>query len=73
MWEEVARLEQGYYERGHREGGRDGRDEGRQEKAIENARIMLADGLDLASVVKYTGLLLTDVIALADQKADDNK
>lgn len=75
MWEEVVRLEQGYYERGHREGGLDGRDagfvedrvEGQKENAIENARIMLADGLDLETVAKYTRFSLADVTALVDE------
>lgn len=68
MWEEVVRLEQGYYDRGHRDGWLDGRDvgfaDGQQTKALDTARKMLADGLDPEVIAKYTELPLEAVMAL---------
>ncbi len=39
-------------------------EEGKKNKAIETARTMLADGLDAAVVMKYTGLSPDDLATL---------
>ncbi|MDM8561889.1 hypothetical protein QUF54_00880, partial [Candidatus Marithioploca araucensis] len=39
-------------------------EEGKKNKAIETARAMLADGLDAAVVMKYTGLSPDDLTTL---------
>ncbi|EDN66039.1 hypothetical protein BGP_3436 [Beggiatoa sp. PS] len=40
-------------------------EQGQQQKALETARKMLADGLDSATVMKYTGLSPDDLVALS--------
>jgi predicted transposase/invertase (TIGR01784 family) len=42
-----------------------GKKEGQQQKALETARKMLADGLDSATVMKYTGLSPDDLATLS--------
>jgi predicted transposase/invertase (TIGR01784 family) len=46
---------------GRMEGIKEGIREGEKAKALETARKMLADGLELAMIIKYTGLSLAEV------------
>ncbi len=43
----------------------EGREEGRKEARMENAKTMLADGMDYKIIAKYSGLTLEEVEALA--------
>ncbi len=64
MWEEVNRLEKGYYKdgvkdgqkEGFREGQQVGREEGEKNKALETARKMLTKGYTHAEIANLTGL-----------------
>ena len=52
------------FEKGEKQGLEKGRTEGQQQKAFETARKMLADGLEPATVMKYTGLSPEELEAL---------
>ena len=52
-------------EEGRKEGIAIGEQRGREEKALETARNMLADGLIPEKIAQYTGLSLADVEQLA--------
>ena len=71
MWAAQARIEQQYYADGRAEGFYEGhvtgRAEGQRQQALTTAREMLADGLDYATIIKYTGL---SSAVIADLTAD---
>jgi predicted transposase/invertase (TIGR01784 family) len=50
---------------GHAEGHVEGHAEGKKEKAIEAAKKMLADGLTVEVIAKYTGLSLEEIATLS--------
>ena len=54
------------WKEGKREGKQEGKQEGQHEERLNTARRMLADGLDVAVILKYTGLSAEDVASLAD-------
>ncbi|EDN67499.1 hypothetical protein BGP_3204 [Beggiatoa sp. PS] len=56
-------LQQDKFKKGKKEGLK----EGQQQKALETARKMLADGLDSATVMKYTGLSPDELAALSSK------
>ena len=49
------------FSNGKAEGKAEGLAEGEKRKALETARAMLADGMALETVLKYTGLTAADV------------
>ena len=52
--------EQGF-EKGHEKGRAEGLAEGRDERSIEIAREMLADGESIEKIMRYTGLTETQI------------
>jgi predicted transposase/invertase (TIGR01784 family) len=48
---------------GKKEGIKEGEQKGEQKKALETARKMLADGLDIATIMKYTGLSSDELVS----------
>ena len=48
------------------EGRKEGEKRGREEKALETARNMLADGLLPEKIDQYTGLTLADIARLSE-------
>ena len=51
----------------HKDGFAEGKNEGRSEKAIENAKTMLADNLSTDKVSLYSGFTLEQVLELQKQ------
>ena len=70
-WIEQGRIEGAERDRisGLRNAERKGERNGRREQALSSARNMLADGLPLEKVVRYTGLSVEDIRALEASKA----
>jgi predicted transposase/invertase (TIGR01784 family) len=65
-WEMRERANQDTaFARGEKKGLKEGLEQGQQKKALETARKMLADGLDSATVMKYTGLSPDELAALS--------
>ena len=52
------------FHQGEKKGKAEGRIEGQQQKAIENAKTMLADNLSLTKVSQYSGLPIEKVLEL---------
>ncbi|MCP4137233.1 MAG: Rpn family recombination-promoting nuclease/putative transposase [bacterium] len=51
---------------------REGKVEGKVETRIENANSMIADGMDIKLIAKYSGLTVNEVKKLKKPKKDDN-
>ncbi|EDN64972.1 hypothetical protein BGP_6634 [Beggiatoa sp. PS] len=59
----MEQLQQDKFKKGKKEGLK----EGQQQKALEIARSLLAEGLDPAIVAKTTGLSIDDLVALSSK------
>jgi predicted transposase/invertase (TIGR01784 family) len=66
--EKVRRYDKGIFQEGKEEGRNEGRLEGEKIKAVETARKMLADGMDIPLIAKYSGLSAEQIEALAKTK-----
>ncbi|MCP4702006.1 MAG: hypothetical protein GY862_34885, partial [Gammaproteobacteria bacterium] len=77
-WEEVARLERGYYEDGRREGREEGREEGKKEgreegqlaNKYETARKMFSQGYDPDKIAGITELPVEEVKGMQTNEQD---
>ncbi|MCP4217545.1 MAG: hypothetical protein GY765_23085, partial [bacterium] len=66
-WEEVERLETGFYETGRKDGRKEGKKEGKEEGKEETALDMLKFGLDIKDVSKITGIPVSRLKEQIDQ------
>ncbi|MCP4219510.1 MAG: hypothetical protein GY765_33050, partial [bacterium] len=66
-WEEVERLETGFYETGRKDGRKEGKEEGKEETALD----MLKFGLDIKDVSKITGIPVSRLKDQIDQNGTD--
>ena len=62
---DIAVQRQEAYEDGVEKGISQGIQQGSQQKAIETAKNMLKDNLDIQTIIKYTGLSLNEIQTLA--------
>lgn len=53
------------------EGFEEGFEEGRKEKAFEEARLMLQDGLAIEKIICYTGLTREEIEGIHDLSAEE--
>ena len=62
---DIAVQRQEAYEDGMEQGIQQGITQGSQQKAIETAKNMLKDNLDIQTILKYTGLSIEEIKSLA--------
>ena len=62
---DIAVQRQEAYEDGIEKGISQGIQQGSQQKAIETAKNMLKDNLDIQTILKYTGLSMEEIKSLA--------
>ena len=62
---DIAVQRQEAYEDGIEKGISQGIQQGAQQKAIETAKNMLNDNLDIQTIIKYTGLSMEEIKSLA--------
>ncbi|MBQ7905615.1 MAG: hypothetical protein IJ361_07660 [Spirochaetaceae bacterium] len=62
---DIAVQRQEAYEDGVEKGISQGIQQGSQQKAIETAKNMLNDNLDIQTIIKYTGLSMEEIKSLA--------
>lgn len=64
----LQRQAEDAFDEGRQEGRQEGRKEGRQEANLETARNLLSSGLSIEQIVKATGLSVSDVTKLQEER-----
>lgn len=62
---EIKDMKKREREKGKQEGLKAGKEAGKQERTLEIAKAMLADGMEVSKVAKLTNLSVKEVTALA--------